>query len=96
MENLDGMTAEVARLFAAKERRRYALARLSFADKVEAVVRLQEMVAPILRARGKAVRLWRINATSEKNPNASTPTDPGRTDSRDRKVSGFGPSPTKN
>jgi hypothetical protein len=58
MENLDGMTPELARVFAAKEERRKALARLPFPEKVEAVIRLQEMAAPILRARGKDVRPW--------------------------------------
>jgi hypothetical protein len=62
MENLDGMTAEVARLLAKKEQRRRVLARLPFAKKVEAVVRLQEMAAPILRARGKDARPWRTKS----------------------------------
>jgi hypothetical protein len=44
---MDNPKPEIARLFAAKE-------------KVRAVVRLQEMVAPVLRARGKKVRVWKI------------------------------------
>jgi hypothetical protein len=60
METLDGVNAELARIFAAKKQRRQALARLSFPEKVEAVVRLQEMAAPILHARGKEVRPWKI------------------------------------
>jgi hypothetical protein len=58
MEKLDGVTAEIARIFAAKEERRKALARLPFPEKVQAVIRLQEMAAPILRARGKMVQPW--------------------------------------
>ena len=60
METLDGVSPEVARIFAAKEQRRQILARLSFPAKVCAVIKLQEMAASILRARGKSVRPWRI------------------------------------
>jgi hypothetical protein len=60
MEAMDGVKAEAARVFAAKEQRRHALARLSFPEKVRAVVKLQEMVAPILTARGRTVVRWRI------------------------------------
>ena len=60
MENLDGVSAEVARIFAAKERRRHDLARVPFPEKVRAVIKLQEIAAVILRARGKIVRPWRI------------------------------------
>ena len=42
-----------------------ALARLPFPEKVQAVIRLQEMAAPILRARGKMVQAW-----SESQPRA--------------------------
>jgi hypothetical protein len=77
MESLDGMTDELTRVFAAKEQRRKALARLPFPEKVRAVIRLQEMAAPILRARGKDVRPWRVSVADEKAPSASTPTNPG-------------------
>ena len=60
MEAMDGVNAEVARIFAAKEERRKALARLPFPEKVRAVIQLQEMAATILQARGKHVRPWRI------------------------------------
>ena len=60
MEALDGVSAEVARIFAAKKRRRQMLARLPFPEKVRAVVQLQEMAAVILRARGQSVKPWRI------------------------------------
>jgi len=68
---MDGVNAEVARIFAAKEERRKALARLPFPEKVRAVIELQKMAATILRARGKIVRPWNVSATSEKNPSAS-------------------------
>jgi hypothetical protein len=63
MESLDGMTDELTRVFAAKEQRRKALARLSFPEKVQAVIKLQEMAAPILRARGKMVQPWSASGT---------------------------------
>jgi hypothetical protein len=72
MEAVDGVSPEVARIFAAKEQRRRDLARLPFPEKVRAVMQLQEMAATILRARGKVVRPWNVSITSEKNPTAST------------------------
>ena len=69
MESLDGVSAEVARIFAAKERRRHDLARVPFPEKVRAVIKLQEIAAVILRARGKFVRPWRIaTKNSEDQP----------------------------
>ena len=58
MEVLDGVSAEVAGIFAAKEERRQDLARLPFPEKVQAVIELQKLAATILRARGKLVRPW--------------------------------------
>ena len=58
MEGLDGVRAEVARIFAAKHQRRQDLARLPFPEKVQAVIELQKLAATILRTRGKLVRLW--------------------------------------
>ena len=95
MEALDGVSAEIARIFAAKEQRRQALARLPFPEKVRAVIELQKMAATILRARGKMVRSWNVSATNEESPRASTPTNPGQIDLKERKVSDFGASPTK-
>ena len=62
MEAVDGVSPEIARIFAAKEQRRQALARLPFPEKVRAVIQLQEMAATILRARGKMVRPWNLSA----------------------------------
>lgn len=61
MAAMEPLNPEIARLFAAKEARRHKLAALPFPEKVKAVVRLQEMVAPILKARGKNVRVWKLN-----------------------------------
>ena len=57
---LDGVSAEVGKIFAAKEQRRHDLARLPFPEKVRAVVELQNMAAPILLTRGKIVKPWSI------------------------------------
>jgi hypothetical protein len=67
MEALDGLSGEVAKIFAAKEQRRRTLARLPFPEKVRAVIQLQEMAAVILRARGKSVKPWRITANGSKD-----------------------------
>ncbi len=61
VEAMDTLKPEIARLFAAKEARRHKLAALPFPEKVRVVVRLQEMAAPVLRARGIKVGVWNIN-----------------------------------
>lgn len=43
---------------AAKKQRRHELARMPMEQKVRAVVKLQEMAAPILKKRDKARRVW--------------------------------------
>jgi hypothetical protein len=55
---MEKLTPEIARLFAVKEERRRKLAALPFPEKVRAVVRMQKMAAPLLRARGRPVRVW--------------------------------------
>ena len=50
---MDHLNPEIARLFAAKQRRRARLAAQPFPEKVRAVVQMQRMAAPVLRARGK-------------------------------------------
>lgn len=73
---MEDLSPDIARLFAAKEARRHRLAGLPFPEKVRLVVQLQRMVAPILRARGRQVRVWSIERTTEQhfdhhdNPNA--------------------------
>ncbi len=61
MERMDKLRPEIVRIIAAKERRRQRLAALPFADKVRVVVQMQQMVAPVLRARGRAVRVWALD-----------------------------------
>jgi hypothetical protein len=60
MEAVDNLRPEIARLIAAREQRRLKLAALPFPEKVRIVVKLQQMAAPILRARGRAVSVWRL------------------------------------
>jgi hypothetical protein len=62
MERMNQLKTEIARLFAAKERRRSRLATLPFPEKVQAVIRMQQMAAPLLRARGKKVRVWELES----------------------------------
>ncbi len=61
MEATDNLKPEIARLIAAKEQRRRKLAALPFAEKVRVVITLQQMAAPVLRARGRAVRVWALD-----------------------------------
>ncbi|MCG3198379.1 MAG: hypothetical protein HUU16_00635 [Candidatus Omnitrophica bacterium] len=58
MEGLN--PTDLEKLFAAKEARRQKLATASFPEKIMMLVRLQEMAAPILNARGIHVRPWKI------------------------------------
>ena len=46
---------KLARPFSKEEKRRHALAGLSFPEKVRVVIKLQEMAAPVLRVRGKTL-----------------------------------------
>ena len=58
---MDTLKPEIAKLFVAKEARRRKLSRLPFPEKIRAIVRLQEMAAPVLRARGRIVRVWKLD-----------------------------------
>jgi len=60
MATMDPLRPEIARLSAAKERRRRQLAALPFPAKVRLVVCLQQIAAPILRERGRHVRVWQM------------------------------------
>lgn len=68
METVDGINAELAKIFSAKQQRRHTLANLPFPEKVKAVVQLQEMTATILRSRGKTVRPWKIPEFATEHP----------------------------
>ncbi len=52
----------MTRLVAAKEARRLRLAHLPVEEKIRNLVHLQAMAAPILRQRGRNVRVWRIES----------------------------------
>ena len=58
---MDKLSSEISRLIAAKEQRRHKLAALPFPEKVRLVVQLQQMAAPILRARGRSAAVWELN-----------------------------------
>ena len=58
---MDELSSELARILAGKAERRRRLARMSFSEKVKAVVRLQQMAAPLLRKQGKRVRIWPLD-----------------------------------
>ena len=55
------LNPEVSASFATKEARRRKLGSLPFPEKVRIVIRLQQMAAPILRARGKQARVWTVD-----------------------------------
>lgn len=57
----EGIPPEIEKLFRAKEERRVRLAALPFPEKVQAVVQMRRMAAPLLRARGKHVRVWEFS-----------------------------------
>jgi len=60
---MDQIDEAISRILAGKEARRRRLAVAPFPAKVRAVVRLQELAAPILRQRGRQVRPWEIDRT---------------------------------
>lgn len=60
---MDGLNPEIERIFAAQAERRLVLAAMPFPEKIKAIIKMQEMVAPILRLRGKTVVVWRNDAS---------------------------------
>lgn len=65
---MDRVNTKIAALFAAKAARRRKLAGLPFPDKVRAVMRLQRIAAPLWRARGKQVQVWKIEQPAIRRP----------------------------
>jgi hypothetical protein len=61
MSNVTRLKPEIVRLFDAHENRRKQLAALPFPEKVRMVIQMQQMVAPILRARGRSIRIWPVD-----------------------------------
>ena len=79
---MDILKPEIAKLFIAKEARRRKLARLPFPEKVRAVLKLQEMAAPVLRARGRTIRVWTLDDRIPLVKAHAPAADPGRTTAR--------------
>jgi hypothetical protein len=64
---MDAMNAtngptELQRALERKQGRRRLMAAAPFPDKIAVVVQLQARFAPILRARGKEYRVWRLES----------------------------------
>lgn len=65
---MDPVRPGIDRLLSQKLSRRSRLAALPFEEKVRMVVELQKMQEPILRARGRNVKVWsldKVNAGSD-------------------------------
>lgn len=54
------MKGALEKVLAAKAARRKRLAKLPFARKLEILVRMQEIAAPLLRAQGREAKVWKI------------------------------------
>ncbi|TXT48948.1 MAG: hypothetical protein FD137_843 [Spirochaetes bacterium] len=68
---MDPVRPGIDRLLSQKLSRRSRLAALPFEEKVRMVVELQKMQEPILRARGRNVKVWsldKVNAGSDPIP----------------------------
>ena len=63
---MDRLNPEIEKLFRAKEQRRARLAAMPFHEKVQAVVQMQRMAAPLLRSRGRQVRIWELKVSGSK------------------------------
>ncbi|MCF7809684.1 hypothetical protein K9N50_01710 [bacterium] len=54
------MSSASERVFAAKSARHKRLAKLPIHEKVRILIQMQKVAAPILKKRGKEVRVWKI------------------------------------
>jgi len=54
------MNDDLRKIVEAKEARRRQLAALPIEEKIRIVVRLQQLAAPIERAKGRTVRVWEL------------------------------------
>jgi hypothetical protein len=61
MNKATPLKPEIVRLFDAHENRRKQLAALPFPEKVRMVIQMQRMVEPILRGRGRSIRIWQVD-----------------------------------
>jgi hypothetical protein len=66
MERMERLNPEIEKLFRAKEQRRRRLAAMPVHEKVKAIVRMQQMAAPVLLSRGKQVRIWKLEPSDAK------------------------------
>ncbi len=57
---MDSINPEIENILEAKVARRRVLARLPIEEKVKILIELQKMAAPLLRARGRDVRIWEL------------------------------------
>ena len=62
---MEQLIPEIEQLFRAKERRRVRLAAMPFHEKVQAIVQMQKIVAPLLRGRGLQVRIWELEPSDD-------------------------------
>jgi hypothetical protein len=63
----------LTRILEHRHARRQQLARAPIEEKIRALIKLQEMSAPILRKRGRSVRPWQIRPRdSSSSPTEST------------------------
>src|SRR4030042_476592 len=59
------MKTALERVLAAKEARRKLAAKLPIHEKIKIVIRMQEMAAPILKARGKRAGGWKKDSRKD-------------------------------
>ncbi len=57
---MDRIKSVTERIIAVRNARRKRLAALPVHEKVRILVQMQEMAAPLLKARGKEARVWKI------------------------------------
>ena len=59
------MSPATKRAYAAKAARRKRLAALPIAEKVRILVQMQKMAAPLLKAQGRRVYVWKIDSATK-------------------------------
>jgi len=65
MEGMDDVPPEISKLFAAKEARRRDLAAMTWPEKVEAIIKLQKAVVPLIRERNSRACIWQLQYKTE-------------------------------
>jgi hypothetical protein len=64
---MDAVMKTIEQIAQEKQEHRRRRAALSFPEKIRIVVELQKRRAPIVKLRGKAQCIWRINGESEQD-----------------------------